>query len=321
MSDDETRSSADLPLEPILLPESPFASPGGPLAPPRRRPRVWTVFAVFVLSQVLGLLAAALFLAALTISTRAAGVHPPEHADADMSIVVGGAAGFLGMLLSTMIVFLVLAIAAAVLSPVPWRKRLRLRAARVSPLAVVVSLCGILAISLALEALDALGALPQSPVLEMLADLVATLSGPTLWAAVFVIGVAPGIAEEVLFRGYIQTRLSKRWGPGWAILVTSLLFGLNHWDLVQGTFAVAIGIYLGYLTERTGTIWPAMLCHATNNVIATLTAAGDVDVVAMLGTVTTLVVAIVVVSFSAWYLRTFLGATENADSGEGAAEK
>jgi len=81
--------------------------------------------------------------------------------------------------------------------------------------------------------------------------------------------------------------------------VTSLLFGLNHWDLVQGTFAVAIGIYLGYLTERTGTIWPAIFCHAANNSLATLAAAGDVDLVGFLGPVTTVVAAVAFVCFSA----------------------
>lgn len=315
MSDDERRSLDEAPAEPLLLPpESPFASPPqGPPSPPQpplselpRRPRIWTVFAAFALSQALGLVAGIVIFTCLLIWSQGADPGGPADGEATLETILASPSGFLGSLLATMIVFALVAVTAAALSPVPWRKRLRLRAVGVSPLAVLVTLCGILAVGFVLDALDTLEALPQSPVLEMLGGFVATLSGPTLWAAVLVIGIAPGIAEELLFRGYIQTRLSKRWGPAWAILATSLLFGLNHWDLVQGTFAVAIGIYLGYLTERTGTIWPAMFCHAANNALATLAAAEGVDLVGFLGPKSTIIAAIVFVCFSALCLPLLL---------------
>ena len=64
------------------------------------------------------------------------------------------------------------------------------------------------------------------------------------------IGVLPGFAEELLFRGYVQTRLSQRWGRWWGVGIAAALFGIMHIDPVHGTFAGIFGLYLGYLTER-----------------------------------------------------------------------
>ena len=51
-------------------------------------------------------------------------------------------------------------------------------------------------------------------------------------------GLGPGFGEELLFRGYIQTRLRQRWPRLVALAVTACLFGFIHFDLVQGAFAV-----------------------------------------------------------------------------------
>jgi membrane protease YdiL (CAAX protease family) len=91
-----------------------------------------------------------------------------------------------------------------------------------------------------------------------------------LVVAVLVIAVAAGTVEEILFRGYVQTRLSRRWGPGPAVIVTSLLFGAAHFDPVQGTAAVFLGLYLGAITEWAGSIRPAIFCHIVNNLFGTL---------------------------------------------------
>ena len=53
------------------------------------------------------------------------------------------------------------------------------------------------------------------------------------------------------------------------MIVTSLCFGLAHLDPVQGAGAVALGLYLGALTEWAGSIRPAILCHAVNNIFGT----------------------------------------------------
>ena len=64
--------------------------------------------------------------------------------------------------------------------------------------------------------------------------------------------VLPGIIEEHLFRGYIQSRLLQRW-PAWvAIGVSSVLFALFHMDPIYVVAVLPQGIWLGALAWRTG---------------------------------------------------------------------
>ncbi len=149
-----------------------------------------------------------------------------------------------------------------------------------------------------------LGWVPRSRMLEDFGTLISEMSGLTLVGAVLVIGLGPGIGEELLFRGYIQTRLRRRWGPGWAILLTSILFGVMHIDPVQGTFAMGVGFFLGYLTERTGSLWPAMVCHTVNNMVSILqTGLGGPEIEGELANAVTVVASILVVALSVGYLR------------------
>lgn len=82
------------------------------------------------------------------------------------------------------------------------------------------------------------------------------------------VGLTPGICEELLFRGYVQTRLSQRIGGLFAILVTSVVFAAFHMDLVHSTAVIAIGVYLGWLSWASGSIFPAMIAHFVNNFLS-----------------------------------------------------
>jgi len=79
--------------------------------------------------------------------------------------------------------------------------------------------------------------------------------------------VLPAICEEILFRGVIQSVFSRR-GSMWAIVVTSILFGIFHLHPANILPPMLIGIVLGLLVERTGSIVPAMLCHFATNATA-----------------------------------------------------
>jgi membrane protease YdiL (CAAX protease family) len=41
-------------------------------------------------------------------------------------------------------------------------------------------------------------------------------------------------------------------------------------DLLQGSFVVGFGLYIGYVAEKAGSIRPTMVCHAVNNSIQVL---------------------------------------------------
>jgi CAAX protease family protein len=80
--------------------------------------------------------------------------------------------------------------------------------------------------------------------------------------------------EELFFRGYIQRRLLQRWSPAVAILTTATLFALIHGNLPQMAVTFPMGIWLGVLAWRTGSVWPSMLCHAFWNAMVHLAGIG-----------------------------------------------
>jgi hypothetical protein len=166
---------------------------------------------------------------------------------------------------ATQSMLLVTAVCAAILSPLPLVRRLRLNPSSLSPLGSVIAPVGALAVSFLFGALVTLLGIHESGTLKLLGDSFRKLSPLGVLAAVMIVGIAPGFAEEFLFRGYMQTRLVQRWGRWLGISITAFAFGLMHMDLLQGTFAMGFGYYVGYLAEKAGSIRPTMLCHAVNN--------------------------------------------------------
>ena len=82
--------------------------------------------------------------------------------------------------------------------------------------------------------------------------------------------IAP-VLEEFLFRGLLLHRWNKKWNLKYAILLSSLLFGIVHPDPVGAT---AFGIAMCVLYLRTQSLWVPIFCHAINNLVVWLLEAG-----------------------------------------------
>ncbi len=152
---------------------------------------------------------------------------------------------------------------------------LRLRPGWETGRALAVMTLGMLALGQALDSLTHLVGLGDRGTLALARRVLEAATGPDLFAAVVVFGVTAGAAEELFFRGYMQTRLREAWGAPAAVVVTAGCFGVLHLDLpgVHSALALVMGCYLGWVAERTGSVLPAMVCHVVNNVLATLQAA------------------------------------------------
>jgi membrane protease YdiL (CAAX protease family) len=87
-----------------------------------------------------------------------------------------------------------------------------------------------------------------------------------LLAAVF---IAP-FCEEVFFRGFVFPGLRHGMSLVWAIIISSLLFGVAHADPASFPVLFVIGLALAFLRWRTQSIWPCMILHMLNNGIAAL---------------------------------------------------
>lgn len=85
------------------------------------------------------------------------------------------------------------------------------------------------------------------------------------------VGVFATLVEELVFRGAILRLLLGLFGRRlhWvAIAVSAALFGLMHGNLPQFTHAFLIGLLLGWMYYRTGSILPGVVFHWVNNTVA-----------------------------------------------------
>jgi len=113
------------------------------------------------------------------------------------------------------------------------------------------------------------GLMGESESLEEMTSIFRSLGqGGFFIPLALMVGITPGICEELLFRGYVQTRLVQRWGGILAILITSAVFAAFHMDLIHSTAVMAVGIYLGWLSWASGSIFPAMIAHFVNNFLS-----------------------------------------------------
>lgn len=83
--------------------------------------------------------------------------------------------------------------------------------------------------------------------------------------AVLAVGLMPGICEELLCRGTLLSGFRRSLGPAWAVLLSAFLFAALHGSPHRFFPQMWVGIALGLLTLRTGTIWPAVIVHALHN--------------------------------------------------------
>ncbi len=88
----------------------------------------------------------------------------------------------------------------------------------------------------------------------------------TLFGAVF---IAP-FCEEIFFRGFAFAGLLRGMNAPLAALLSAVLFTAAHGDLGSSVPLFILGLMLAYLRWRSGSIWPTIALHASNNLIATI---------------------------------------------------
>lgn len=101
-------------------------------------------------------------------------------------------------------------------------------------------------------------------------DMLAPVMEGNLFILILTVGIIAPFTEEFIFRGIIYKTLNKRISVKWSIILQAVLFGVFHMNFIQGAYATVLGILFGYLTYKSKSIWPAIIMHITNNLIATL---------------------------------------------------
>lgn len=100
--------------------------------------------------------------------------------------------------------------------------------------------------------------------LQGMEDFGSLLQGTELTVSmVLYVGIVAPIAEEIIYRGFVLKSLT-RFGKWFAIVVSSILFGLVHGNIIQTPFAFLVGLVLGYVAIEYS-IWWSIVLHMINN--------------------------------------------------------
>lgn len=231
-----------------------------------RPPRVWSSLLVSVLAIPVAVVVSGVVLAVAAIAHRGPQVLQSQEA---MLNWIGEYSqtreGLLVLVLPGQAVFLGIALLAALFSKQSLTRRLGLRRGWL-PLwtwAVFV---------LATPTVGALSSLMFSNVMEQESEHLKMMEtmlrshATEFFAGLFLLAaVLPGVVEEIMFRGYLQSRLLDRWHPWAAIMWSAVLFAAAHLDFAHAIGVLPLGMWLGVVAWRAGSVWPAILCHAANN--------------------------------------------------------
>lgn len=92
------------------------------------------------------------------------------------------------------------------------------------------------------------------------------LTPGTFALTLIVVSVLPGIGEELVFRGLIQTELQRAVGnPHLAIWLAAAFFSAFHLQFFGFFPRMLIGALLGYLYFWSGNLWVPVITHMLNN--------------------------------------------------------
>jgi membrane protease YdiL (CAAX protease family) len=229
-------------------------------------PRVWPVFLAYLIAVLTIIVASLAAVAALHAAN-------PDVPDREL---LGGVTGLIAGGLASAVALLI----TVVLVSQPFdAATLRLLPGREAGADLIAAVLGMLALGQALDSLAMLTGFGRQGSMPMIRQALSGVRGAELFGAVVVLGVMAAAAEEIFFRGYMQTRLRAAWRPATAVVVTSAAFALLHMEWIHASMAFVLGLYLGAVVERTGSVLPAVVCHVVNNSVFTVITAltGTVD--------------------------------------------
>jgi membrane protease YdiL (CAAX protease family) len=109
-----------------------------------------------------------------------------------------------------------------------------------------------------------------SPLVGDLDSMMAMIGYWPLWLGVLIIGIGPGIGEELFCRGFLGRGLVGTHGVFWGVLWASVLFGVMHVLPRQVIYAPVMGVFLHIIYLTTRSLLMPMLVHALNNSLGVL---------------------------------------------------
>ena len=100
---------------------------------------------------------------------------------------------------------------------------------------------------------------------DMMMEVMKQMTGGPFWSSFLVVAIFAPIFEEWLCRGMVLRGLLTKMKPVWAIVISALFFAVIHANPWQALNAFLIGLLMGYVYYKTGSLILTMIIHFVNN--------------------------------------------------------
>ncbi len=84
------------------------------------------------------------------------------------------------------------------------------------------------------------------------------------------VGILAPVAEEILFRGAIYNLIKDKFNKFAAVIVSAILFAVIHMNLYQASYALIIGLFMGFIIMKTGSLWLTIIFHIAYNTLSVI---------------------------------------------------
>ena len=100
---------------------------------------------------------------------------------------------------------------------------------------------------------------------DMMMEVMKQMTGGPFWSSFLLVAIFAPIFEEWLCRGMVLRGLLTKMKPVWAIVISALFFAVIHANPWQALNAFLIGLLMGYVYYKTGSLILTMIIHFVNN--------------------------------------------------------
>ena len=107
------------------------------------------------------------------------------------------------------------------------------------------------------------------PMPDWLMTIMLEMTSGGVGGIILLVVIAP-FTEEMLFRGLFLNGFLSRYSPRKSIIISALMFSVIHLNPYQMIGAFVLGLVLGWLRERTGSLWPCIILHAASNAMVVM---------------------------------------------------
>ena len=137
---------------------------------------------------------------------------------------------------------------------------------------------------------------------EVYQDVAEQQFGIVFGLGAILFGLIAPLAEEIVFRGLVFNRMRRYYSPAAAIIVSGVLFGVYHGNIVQGVYGCCMGILLAYTYERMHSFLIPCLFHAVSNIVV-YTLARNVELQLRLFTVPGCIILLTISAFCVFLIE------------------